>query len=201
MAEDRPLNCPECDEGITRRDFVRTVSGAAIASGLLRFYDSLSDEQRKVICLPFDHKLRQTINANWAITKPTIEDFFKPDQQALIRDIFKGVTSGADSELLQMRSRGHLRSKSLRFEPSDLLEGEVGRRLEPLGMHDAKPCLEARRHHSGEGHRACRGVAEIDAHEDGLRWAVCRHGSGTHGVTSIVCTVTARSPRSWRFAM
>jgi hypothetical protein len=118
MAEGRPLNCPECDEGITRRDFVRTVSGAAIAGGLLplfgaprgavaaptgksaaetnvkRFYDTLSDEQRKVICLPFDHKLRQTINANWAITKPTIEDFFKPDQQALIREIFKGVTSG-----------------------------------------------------------------------------------------------------------
>ena len=112
-----------------------------------------------------------------------------------------GVTSGADSELLQMRGRGHLRRKSLRFEPSDLLEGEVGRRLEPLGMHDPKPCLEARRHHSGEGHRACRGVAEIDTHEDGLRWAVCHHGSGTPGVTSIVCTVTARSPRSWRFAM
>jgi len=122
MAEEKRINCPECNEEITRRDFVRTVSGAAVAGGLMplfatpksvvaaptpksaaetavkRFYDTLSEDQRKVVCFPFDHPLREKINANWAITKPTIEDFFNKDQQALLDEIFRGVTSGEGYE-------------------------------------------------------------------------------------------------------
>jgi hypothetical protein len=57
-----------------------------------RFYDSLSEEQRKQICFPFDHDLRKKINANWAITKPKIDDFTK-DQQKVLDEIFRGVVS------------------------------------------------------------------------------------------------------------
>jgi len=117
MLNDPRFDCPECDDGVSRRDFVRRVAGVAVAGGLLplatgprrvlaapslkspaetavkRFYDTLKDDQRKVICFPFDHPLRQKINANWAITKPTIEEFFTKEQQALIDEIFRGVVS------------------------------------------------------------------------------------------------------------
>lgn len=115
--------CPECDGDWTRRDFVRAVGAATLAGGAIlrsasaaptasssaetaakRLYDSLTDAQRKEICFEFDHPLRQKINANWAITKPTIGDFFSTEQQAAIDEIFRGVTSadGYERFLKQM---------------------------------------------------------------------------------------------------
>jgi uncharacterized protein DUF3500 len=129
MAENRSQPCPECAEGISRRDFVRTVTGLAAAGTLApivgglpriasanpspksaaettarRLFESLSDDQKKVICFPFDHPLRTRINANWAITKPIIEDFFNADQQKMVEEVFRGVTSpdGYERFLKQM---------------------------------------------------------------------------------------------------
>jgi hypothetical protein len=117
MSDERRIECPDCADGLSRREFVRQVAGVAAAGGLLplavaprraaaaptpqstaetavkRFYDSLNDSQRKVICFPFDHPLRRRINANWAITEPEIEDFFNKDQQAVLQEIFRGVVS------------------------------------------------------------------------------------------------------------
>jgi hypothetical protein len=44
------------------------------------------------------------INANWAVTEPSIEEFFNADQQALIHEIFRNVTSedGYERFLKQM---------------------------------------------------------------------------------------------------
>ncbi len=60
--------------------------------------------QKKVICFPFDHPLRTKINANWAITPLEIGKDFTKDQQALVTEIFKGVTSpeGYERFLKQM---------------------------------------------------------------------------------------------------
>jgi hypothetical protein len=54
--------------------------------------------------LPFDDPLRSRISANWAITDPAIGQFFDKDQQALIDEIFRGVTSpeGYERFLRQM---------------------------------------------------------------------------------------------------
>lgn len=117
MIEKPRIDCPECGDGLNRRDFARLVAGAAVAGGLLprvggasraiaaptarstaetavkRFYDTLTADQRKVVCFPFDHSLRSTINANWAITKPTIEELFNKEQQAILDEIFRGVVS------------------------------------------------------------------------------------------------------------
>src|SRR5690348_8452597 len=97
MSESLRNECPDCGDGLSRREFVRKVTGVAVAGSLLplaagarkavagptskstaetavkRFYDSLKDDQKKQVCFPFDHELRNRINANWAITKPTIE--------------------------------------------------------------------------------------------------------------------------------
>jgi hypothetical protein len=59
-----------------------------------RFYTSLSAEQKKVLCFSFDNELRQRINANWHVTKPKIgSDFFNKDQQGIISEIVRGLTS------------------------------------------------------------------------------------------------------------
>jgi hypothetical protein len=125
MTNDNRMICPECDSGWTRRGFVKAVGGAALAAGALplagsaraaptstsaaetagkRLYESLNDSQRKEICFDFSHPLREKINANWAITKPTIGDFFSKEQQATIDEIFRGVTSpdGYERFLKQM---------------------------------------------------------------------------------------------------
>jgi hypothetical protein len=126
MFENVVPNCPDCEDGVSRREFVRRVTGAAVVGGLIpfaagshvraagagstpsspaetavkRFYDSLTAPQKKEICFPFDHPLRSKISANWAITKPTIDDFFTKDQQATLEDIFKNVLSPEGREKL-----------------------------------------------------------------------------------------------------
>jgi len=126
MSDERRINCPDCDagDGLSRRDFVRKVTGVALAGSLVpligtsrrasaaptptsaaetavkRFYDTLKDEQKKTICFPFDHPLRTRINANWPITKPTLAEYTK-EQQALADEIFRNVTSPDGYERFQ----------------------------------------------------------------------------------------------------
>lgn len=110
--------CPDCDASFDRRDFLRVAGAAAaigaVAPGLLfphvasaapsaksaaetaagRLFASLSDEQKKTICFPFDHELRTKISANWHITKPAIDDaFYSKEQRENIYEIIKNVTS------------------------------------------------------------------------------------------------------------
>ncbi len=61
-------------------------------TAVARFFKTLSDEQRKTICFPFDHAKRSQVNNNWAIVKPTISDMSK-EQQALCQEIMKGLCS------------------------------------------------------------------------------------------------------------
>jgi hypothetical protein len=103
---------------ITRRKFLKTVGGVAIAAaagGLARegwaepaeavapkassetlvksLHDSLTPRQREVICFPWEHPLRSKVDNNWRITKPSIGEFFSKDQQAMIEGIFRGLHS------------------------------------------------------------------------------------------------------------
>lgn len=129
MPRSVPRHCPDCDSAHSRRDFLKTAAGATLAgaagsllvpsaglfaaptpqsaaeSAVGRFYNSLSEAQRKIICLPFDHPQRHKISANWHVTEPTIGDvFYSDEQRALITEIVKGVTSedGYERLLKQM---------------------------------------------------------------------------------------------------
>jgi len=117
---------PKRSGALTRRDFVKTVGGVALAAGaapllattadaatkkpaaetaVTALYDSLSERQKKTICFPFENELRHKINANWNITKPEIGgDFYTNDQRELIDTILRGVTSedGYERFLRQM---------------------------------------------------------------------------------------------------
>ena len=54
-------------------------------------YKSLTDVQRKAVAFEFNHPLRSKVDNNWHITPQKIKEFFTPDQQAMIREIFQGV--------------------------------------------------------------------------------------------------------------
>src|SRR5438093_7049336 len=54
-------------------------------------YKSLSAEQKQKVAFPFDHPLRSKVDNNWQITPVTIAEFFTPDQQAMIAEIFRGL--------------------------------------------------------------------------------------------------------------
>jgi hypothetical protein len=62
-------------------------------------YDSLTEDQKKVICFDWDHidkdrgLLRTHVSNNWQITKPTIagSGFYTKQQEGIVRDIFTGL--------------------------------------------------------------------------------------------------------------
>lgn len=120
---DAKQNCPDCDGGFDRRDFLRVV-GASAAAGLplwatprasaaptpssaaetatKALYETLSDTQRKEICFAWDHQepgrglLRTFVSNNWHITKPAIRSgYYTKKQQDLIHEVFKGVINPA----------------------------------------------------------------------------------------------------------
>jgi hypothetical protein len=122
--------CPECQENtVDRREFVKLAGATTLAVGTAlpllnvaqsahateestsettgkQLYDSMTPEQRKIICLPVDHKLRFRINANWAVTEPAIgSDFYTDEQRKLIDRFVHDTTSGDGYELLQKQMR------------------------------------------------------------------------------------------------
>lgn len=101
-----------------RREFLRLAGASALAglSGLTSpllaapaktsapetalkgLFDTLTEEQRKVVCFPWDHidkkrgLLRTFVANNWQITdKPLISDFYTKKQRDIVHDIFKGL--------------------------------------------------------------------------------------------------------------
>ena len=53
-----------------------------------QLHESLTDDQRKTVVLPFDSPLRSRVENNWHITDARVGRFFSRDQQALIERIF-----------------------------------------------------------------------------------------------------------------
>lgn len=117
-------NCPDCD-GISRRDFLRVAGSLAVAgaaSGLAlprrlladesadatnsyigELYKSMTGDQKKVLCFPYEHELRTTAKANWNITEPDINDL-EVVQQDLVEKIVRSLTSeeGFEKFMTQM---------------------------------------------------------------------------------------------------
>lgn len=112
--------CRDCEphSEYSRRDFLKTAGAAAIVAGAAPLvgraaeipagttaetaskllYESLSPEQKKVICFDWDYidpdrgLLRTRIANNWQVTDPNIsDDFYTDDQQEMIRYIFERI--------------------------------------------------------------------------------------------------------------
>lgn len=121
--------CPDCAPDPGRRQFLAAAGAAAVAaatgglarlaqaaplpkgtqvpaaeSSVQRLYESLSAQQRQVAALPFTDPLATKVSANWLIIKPTIGELYNPEQQRIIHEILRGVTSeeGYDRIVRQM---------------------------------------------------------------------------------------------------
>jgi hypothetical protein len=80
-------------------------SSSAAETAVGRLFTSLSDKQKETMCFPFDHDLRKKINANWQITKPTVgSDFYTKDQQKIVDEIVRNVTSPDGYERLKKQT-------------------------------------------------------------------------------------------------
>src|SRR5919109_3005341 len=107
-----PGDC-DCCRGMARRTFLKsTTTGVAVAATgslstlaaehlkrqetrkatsetlVTTLFKSLSEEQHKAICFPFDHPLRSKVDNNWHITDKNISQSLTQDQQAMVREIF-----------------------------------------------------------------------------------------------------------------
>ncbi|MFO0944372.1 MAG: DUF3500 domain-containing protein [Planctomycetota bacterium] len=123
MSQQPAKSCPAFDtlgSGVQRRDFLR-MTGALAMSALLPYslradadsaaldsyvgelYKSLSADQKKVLCFPYDHPLRTKAQANWNITEPSI-DSLETVQQDLVEKIVRGLSSeeGFEKFMTQM---------------------------------------------------------------------------------------------------
>jgi hypothetical protein len=87
---------------IDRRQFLQAATMAATAQAaktntpdsehlVSTLHKSLTPEQKSAVCFGYDDPLRLRVENNWLITPHKIGEFFKPDQQAMILDIFRGL--------------------------------------------------------------------------------------------------------------
>jgi hypothetical protein len=115
--------CPECETVslFNRREFLKTAvtgvaavttvpfvmpvraevpatRGASSETLVTSFQKTLTEEQRKVVCFPFEHPLRLKVDNNWQITEQTLDKLFNKDQQAMIKEIFLGLHSSEYAE-------------------------------------------------------------------------------------------------------
>lgn len=101
---------------VSRRRFVQAIAASSLAALPLRsisaglfasksssgvaetavteFFKTLTDDQKKVLCFPFEHDLRHRISANWHVTEPTLgQSFYTSPQREMIGRIVKGLCS------------------------------------------------------------------------------------------------------------
>ena len=72
-------------------DHLRQKLTGASETLVTTLYAGLSAEQKSKIAFPFDHPLRSKVDNNWHIVPQKIGQFFTPDQQAMIEEIFRGL--------------------------------------------------------------------------------------------------------------
>jgi len=72
---------------------VPTANATASETLVGTFYKSLTEAQRGLICLPFEHERRLKVDNNWFVTKARVGKDFSPDQQEMLRQIYRGLHS------------------------------------------------------------------------------------------------------------
>jgi len=121
MQNHTPPPCPECD-GLDRRDFLRTLAlgGVAMTAGsaslllpgsvsagkktlprvsnpvaedlVKELFAGLTDDQKKAVVKPWDHKARKSVNPNKALDH-TIGSVYTKAQQDLVKKIVRAIAS------------------------------------------------------------------------------------------------------------
>ncbi len=127
----RKQNCPDDSvqpPEITRRDFLKKTTKAAVGLAAIpligsslpalargpqepaeemvkTLYQSLTSEQKKILLLPWTDSRRLQVANNWHVVRQRIRQIYSGEQQEMILQILKGVTSeeGFDKIVHAMR--------------------------------------------------------------------------------------------------
>lgn len=119
MNEQHARPCPDC-EGVSRREFLIGAVAAATAAGSLtvpaaaraagaaaskpteldaavaQLHGTMTEAQKRAVCFAWDHPKRLMVDNNWMIVPQKIGEFYTPEQQELILQIFKGTHSSEE---------------------------------------------------------------------------------------------------------
>jgi len=123
MSDQVKPQCPECN--LDRRDFVRLLGAGAlaVATGAVlprrlrardekphpaedfvkELFAGMSADQKKMVCKPFDHQARLSVNPNRALGETIGKVYTKPQQELLDR-IVKAISSGDEGYRLISRA-------------------------------------------------------------------------------------------------
>jgi hypothetical protein len=142
MSEIERTACPECQEPVDRRDFIRVVGGttaAVLATGaaapqllaqqpaaqpakraarpaealIQELHGTMTDEQKRKLVKPWNDANRRVLNPNRALNGDRIGDNYTRAQQELIERILRAVSSGEDGYRKLARGGGFDGSGSL----------------------------------------------------------------------------------------
>lgn len=73
--------------------FIARETGETAETMVKRFRDTLSEAQKKAVLLPWNDPRRLRVDNNWSVVPQLLGEFYSREQQAIIQEILKGVTS------------------------------------------------------------------------------------------------------------
>jgi hypothetical protein len=117
-AATRPLWTPQATAAPTPADASETL--------VTQLYKSMSDTQRAAVCFDFDHPLRDKVDNNWMITKKSLRDVLSPDQQDLVRQIYRGLHRPEFAERAMQQAIHDSEGKGFEAGTSIALFGQPG---------------------------------------------------------------------------
>lgn len=91
-----------------------------------QLHGSLDEAQRKVLCFAFNDPLRDKVDNNWMITRRSIRDVLRPDQQDLVRQIFRQLHRPEHAEEMMRQMVEDSEGKGFEGGTSVALFGEPG---------------------------------------------------------------------------
>jgi hypothetical protein len=68
-------------------------TGETAETMVKRLRDSLTEPQKKAVLLPWNDPRRLRVDNNWSVVPQRLGEFYSREQQTIIREILKGVTS------------------------------------------------------------------------------------------------------------
>ena len=122
---------------------------AAPASGVTsetlaaQLHGSLDEAQRRLLCREFNDPLRQKVDNNWMITGRSIKDALRPDQQDLVRQIFRKLHHPDHAEAMMRQMVEDSEGKGFEGGTSVALFGRPGSgafELVLTGRHCTRRC-------------------------------------------------------------
>lgn len=108
-----------------------------------QLHGSLDEVQRRLLCREFDDPLRQKVDNNWMITGRSIHEALRPDQQDLVRQIFRRLHHPDHAEAMMRQMVEDSEGKGFEAGTSVALFGRPGTgafELVLTGRHCTRRC-------------------------------------------------------------